>query len=111
MNETNAPFAELDRVQEFWDLIATDAELLRAEFDALIAANWPSDPAPPAPGPRSARPGRWRLAPRVAVPPRLSRPARPGRRQRSPPGGRSAGLMAGKASVVVPWGISHCRQA
>lgn len=102
MNETNAPRAELDRDQEFWDLIAADPELLRAEFDALIAANWPCDPAPPTPGPRPARPGRRRLAPRIAAPPAASRPAHPGRRQRSPPRDRPAISTARKAPVVIP---------
>ena len=34
--------------EAFTDLITSDADLVRAEFDALIAACWPSPPAPPA---------------------------------------------------------------
>jgi len=41
--------------QAFVDLVCADDELMRAEFDALIAASWPSPPAvPPVPPRRSA---------------------------------------------------------
>jgi hypothetical protein len=37
---------EADRDQDvFWDLVAADRDLLRAEFDAVIAANRPADRA------------------------------------------------------------------
>jgi hypothetical protein len=38
--------------EQFADLIATDDELLRAEFEDLMSSSWrppPSHPAPPAP--------------------------------------------------------------
>jgi hypothetical protein len=41
---------------EFADLWCDDAELLRAEFDAIVAAEWPAPP--PIPAPR--RPHRYR---------------------------------------------------
>jgi len=80
---------------EFVELICNDDELVRAEFDAIVAASW--DTAPPAgrppavPFPASRPPG-WPvpsardLAP---VPPgRSQRLARRWNRQRSPPGHR-----------------------
>jgi hypothetical protein len=50
--------------EEFTDLISEDDDLVRAEFDALIAATWPPPPtappppAPPAPGPGDGTPHR-----------------------------------------------------
>jgi hypothetical protein len=42
--------------QTFVDLVCADDELMRAEFDALIAASWPTPPAvPPVPPRRPAR--------------------------------------------------------
>jgi hypothetical protein len=35
--------------EEFTDLITSDQELLRTEFDDLIASSWPQPPSPPAP--------------------------------------------------------------
>jgi len=35
--------------EEFTDLVASDEELLRAEFDELIASSWPQPPSPPTP--------------------------------------------------------------
>lgn len=48
---------------EFLQLICADPDLLRAEFDAIVTAGWPSDPPPvrrrrPAGGPPSRPPGR-----------------------------------------------------
>jgi hypothetical protein len=82
---------------EFLELVCADEQLLRAEFDAIIAAQWPgSEPGPPddrgpapvgrGPGGRSDGPsrpgGRERIRPD-------SRPRHPGAdewaRQRSPP--------------------------
>ena len=34
--------------ETFTDLISSDADLTRAEFDALITASWPAPSAPPA---------------------------------------------------------------
>ncbi|HEY0805430.1 MAG TPA: hypothetical protein VGD84_10205, partial [Pseudonocardiaceae bacterium] len=48
-----------DTTEAVWDeflaVICADEEWVRAEFDALIAAQWP-DPPPPAPAPRPALP-------------------------------------------------------
>jgi hypothetical protein len=41
--------------EEFLALICADEDLLRAEFDAIIAAGW-GQPRPPARHPRSRRP-------------------------------------------------------
>jgi hypothetical protein len=45
----------MPRVAEFGEVVCGDRDLLRAEFDAIIAANWPSHdhptPPPPHPGP------------------------------------------------------------
>jgi len=72
----------------FLDLVCQDDELLRAEFDALIAASWHTPPPPPpAPSDPARRPPGWPPAPpgeprplrqTVREAPRL-------RRQRSPP--------------------------
>jgi len=80
--------------EQFLDLICRDADLLAAEFDAIIAAEWPTPPANGA-GRRAARgyPVR-RAAGRAADPIRgpVARPRHPGiggwARQRSPPPGR-----------------------
>ncbi|MCR3750618.1 hypothetical protein [Lentzea californiensis] len=72
---------------EFLALLCADEDLVRTEFDAIIAANWGEPPLPPAPRPRVpmtpyrdvSRP-HWRN--RV--------PERRSARQRSPPS-RKAG--------------------
>jgi hypothetical protein len=90
---TTRPISETARTVEdqFLDLIYGDTDLLAAEFDAIIAAEWPEPPA--------ARPGRSGAgrhpdsgpARRAADPVRgpVSRPRHPGiggwARQRSPP--------------------------
>jgi hypothetical protein len=73
---------------EFVDLLCADEELLRAEFDAIVAAEWPGEP------PLEFRPRGD--GPRWPAPTPPSEPHRPGRRtrrrvdewarQRSPPG-------------------------
>jgi hypothetical protein len=81
--DANAAFAEL---------ICADAQWLREEFDALIAASFSQPPAAPPsapprvppPGGRAGPPGRLRLRPGApASTSPLTPPAR--RRQRSPP--------------------------
>ncbi|MEV4620772.1 hypothetical protein AB0J74_18935 [Asanoa sp. NPDC049573] len=83
-----APASTIDAT--FLDIVCHDEELLRAEFDALVAASWDEPPAPPPPaGPRPAD----NPAPRPTthpttekeVPPESYHPAPAGRRQRSPP--------------------------
>ncbi|MEV6605692.1 hypothetical protein [Kutzneria sp. NPDC051319] len=60
-----------DRVgDEFLDLLCADDELVRAEFDAIIAAEWSTPPDPAEPRPAAMPPSD--------VPPTL--PARRGRR-------------------------------
>jgi hypothetical protein len=41
----------MTRVAEFAEVVCGDRDLLRAEFDAIIAANWPSHEQPPSPPP------------------------------------------------------------
>src|SRR6185312_11977010 len=76
---------------QFLDLICADAELLAAEFDAIIAAEWPQPPTGrPGRGAAGGHPGA-RAAGRAADPARnlADRPRHPGiggwARQRSPP--------------------------
>jgi hypothetical protein len=74
----------------FADLVYQDDDLVRAEFDAIVAAAWPEPPlppppaAPPAPGDRPPARHRW-WEPGV----RLIRRPVPGQRrrgrQRAPP--------------------------
>jgi hypothetical protein len=76
---------------EFFALVCSDEELLRAEFEAIVAAAWSSPPPPdPTPG-RRAEPPPGRAVP---SPPPASGPVRPnlvpgvrdgGDRTRSPP--------------------------
>jgi hypothetical protein len=45
--------------EEFTDLVASDEELLRAEFDELITSSWPQPPSRPAsPAPPGVDPRR-----------------------------------------------------
>lgn len=80
--------------EAFLDLILRDEQLLRAEFDALIAASWnPPPPSPPAPSaPTDRPPGRPVTPyPDVAAWPGRAVPARAApNRQRSPPSRRDA---------------------
>jgi len=77
--------------EQFFDLICNDVELIAAEFDAIIAAEWPTPP-PSAPGHRTAgRPPTGGTARRGIARGggRSSRPRHPGiggwARERSPP--------------------------
>jgi hypothetical protein len=80
----------LAETEVFIDLVLGDDDLVRAEFDALIAASWesPSEPprrklSPPGGG-WAGRPHRW--PPRYRSPLADSVPARrPHSRQRGPP--------------------------
>ncbi|MDG4830404.1 hypothetical protein O7627_13955 [Solwaraspora sp. WMMD1047] len=85
----------LDPVREaFVEAVRHDDDLMRAEFDALIAANWPTRPPPPPPPalPRPVpRPAGWPATPAPRREPAGRRPradARPRSRQRSPPPAR-----------------------
>lgn len=76
--------------ERFLDLLCSDTELVRAEFDAIIAAEWPDPPSPeirrqPASGPRPEHPRRPSAEPSMRQ--IQDWPLRPEawRRQRSPP--------------------------
>jgi len=77
--------------EQFLDLICGDADLLAIEFDAIIAAGWPTLPADgPGRGAANDHPGSGetrRVAGALCGP--VSRPRHPGiggwARQRSPP--------------------------
>jgi len=78
-------------IDVFADLLRADEELLRAEFDAIVAAQWPT--SPPGRGTAGPRPG-GRPPGRLGFPEdwRSARPARRGAaavgsvtRERSPP--------------------------
>src|ERR1700750_2788438 len=77
--------------EQFLDLICSDEDLLQAEFEAIIAAEWPSPPTTtPRPAPAAERPpsGAHRAAAALGARP-VTRPRHPGigewARQRSPP--------------------------
>lgn len=87
---TTAPGASLTGQEEFIDLVCSDEDWVRDEFDAIIAAEWIGPPAAeptqtaPKPGPH---PAHTPPPAGPALPPRRSQ--RPGTdgwvRQRSPP--------------------------
>ena len=79
--------------EQFYDLICADADLVAAEFDAIIAAEWPE---PPARRPRRRDAGGCRGSGRArraaSGSPRLGSPAQDGdidrsARERGPPPG------------------------
>jgi len=81
-----------DAETAFAELICADAQWLRAEFDALIAASFGQPPAAPPPAPPRALPPRGHTGPPSRGRPQPGPPAitptvtPPGqRRQRSPP--------------------------
>lgn len=93
--------------EQFLALICAEEELLRAEFEAIVAAEWPSPPAKtPGPAANAGRPRSWPPPGGPAGAGRLSgRPAHPGvdgwTRQRSPPRGQEpAGEARRPASPV-----------
>jgi len=70
--------------EQFADLIATDEELLRAEFDDLMSSSWPQPPTPPSP------PAPADVGPRTPAPPQdtaglASIPGPPDQPQTRPP--------------------------
>jgi hypothetical protein len=52
----------MTRVAEFAEVVCGDRDLLRAEFDAIIAANWPSHEQPTLPPPHPGSVPRSRPA-------------------------------------------------
>jgi len=78
----------------FLDAVLHDEDLLRAEFDAIVADAWPEPPAPPPPAAPSTpgdRPAAPPASPGPWAPPTwrtsLPEPRRRFGRQRSPPTG------------------------
>ena len=99
--------ATRDADTAFAELICADAQSLREEFDALIAASFSQPPAAPPPAPPrvpppggyAGPPGRVRLRP--GAPASTSpRTPRGQRRQRSPPPSRPA--AGSQASTCWP---------
>jgi hypothetical protein len=88
---TDALNATRSTDEQFLELLCADEDLLRAEFDAIIAAEWPGPPpAEPNGGRRSQpRPRSTRRRARARTAGLPSRPRHPGiggwTRQRSPP--------------------------
>jgi hypothetical protein len=87
-----APVGETpSREEEFLELVYADEELLRAEFDAIIAKEWPTDgpPGRPRATPRGTGPSPARQAEQRGVRAPLGMPSHPHGglpgRQRSPP--------------------------
>jgi hypothetical protein len=88
------PCSDIETRDAFLSLLCQDDELVRAEFDAIIAAAWSTEPPPPPPVPAPPgpddRPTGWPIGSgwperpgrtaRLPVPPRRLRG-----RQRSPP--------------------------
>ena len=89
----------------FLAVVYADADWLRAEFDAIVAASWDEPPAAPErPHRRAAAPvpvngtGRWDLA----LPPGRPVAACPAR-ERSPPGSRP--VVSGSSRQVEKGGL------
>ena len=91
MTRTGGSAATRGTDEQFLELVCADEDLLRAEFDAIIAAEWPSpppaDPDRGAGAERRPRPARLRRA--ASTPALPSRPRHPRvggwTRQRAPP--------------------------
>ena len=85
------PSAEADvgTDEAFLDLVCADDDLLRAEFEAIIEANWPAPPRSSARLPWPDRPtprgSRRRSVPTIAPSVRRAPADGRGGRQRSPP--------------------------
>jgi hypothetical protein len=93
-----APSRPLPRTDlDFVELICADDDLVRAEFAAIVAAEWgsppPRRPIRPTPGHGPRRPGRRTAVDgRALLPRRTRRPASGHRRQRSPPGSQTSSI-------------------
>ncbi|WP_309114281.1 hypothetical protein [Saccharothrix sp.] len=78
--------------EEFADLVYGDPAWLDAEFDAIVAANFPTEPFPTEPSPDRAEPPGHPVARRPVdrepVGVRVVLPVHAWARQRSPPEGR-----------------------
>ena len=76
--------------EEFLELVYGDEDLLRAEFDAIIAAEWPDASPPLRPRRRAQPPPVTSLHSLLGMRRQAGRPRHPGAdgwaRQRAPPG-------------------------
>jgi len=94
LTSSGGSIADAPTTEAFADLVCDDVELLRAEFDAIVAAAWPDRPTPRPGRPCGGDGGRCRRA--VACRWGVARPASapatrvPGR-ERSPPRGPRSG--------------------
>ncbi|TQM55220.1 hypothetical protein [Humibacillus xanthopallidus] len=83
----------IDTDEAFFELVCADDDLLRAEFEAIVAASWvgpPDRPTPvPSPRPPGPRPAMVELPPTANLPLMEPEPSGPGDgqrgRERSPP--------------------------
>ncbi len=98
--------------EQFLELICSDEELLQAEFDAILAAEWPGPPHPTAGGGWTARHRGERLrraGTRIARVRKAPGPLNVPARQRSPPSDvrvPTDAPAAGSAAV----GTAACRR-
>jgi hypothetical protein len=85
--------AGIDTDEAFFELVCADDDLLRAEFEAIVAASWvgpPDRPTPvPSPRPPGPRPAMVKLPPTAHLLLTEPEPSGPGDgqrgRERSPP--------------------------
>ena len=83
--------------EAFVDLVCADDDLVRAEFEAIIAASWPALPVDPDPVPSP-------------TPRNPERPARAGPRDLGPVGRGRSGDAAWSRERSPPAGRSHIRR-
>ncbi|WP_432876975.1 hypothetical protein ACQPYH_27735 [Kribbella sp. CA-245084] len=88
MTETTMTPGAVDQLDTFWDVVCDDPEMLRAEFDDLIATSWDDSPPSPPTRPRRPEPKPGPSRPPAPAPSRslTRRPLRDAEaRQRGPP--------------------------
>jgi hypothetical protein len=93
--------------EAFTELICSDTDLVRAEFDALIGASFDEPPGPPAPpAPSAARPAPAHPhrdpAPTPAARDAGHRPSTAGNNPRSPPHPLRSGTDSNEADAKPP---------
>ena len=106
---TGEPSAAADTTATFTDLVCADHELLRAEFDAIIAANFP-DAADGTQHRRPIRPvvpGMGRGAPRDAPTPSAHRAQRGGTAGAQHPPARQRGPPVSRLAVLADDSLSN----
>lgn len=114
--EPDGDIAALSTNELFVDLLCADEDLLRAEFDAIIAAEWPGQP-PDEPGyeDSAGRPRRARHHRKSSDPAPFGQPHHPRiggwTRPRSPPPApapeRRTHLVARRTAFLTPWSRPH----